>query len=509
MKKLIKKPIFIIPVVIVVVIIGLIIAGNINKKPAYQISLVKKGNIIQEVSETGKIKPAESVNLAFDHGGKVAEIYVKLGDNITVGQNLVKLENSDLYAQLLQVDANLKVQQAKLEELQKGTWPEELQIAETESSGSIKNLTNVIQDSYSKAIDAVKNRIDQMFIKTEIVYQASLNSNFYNIGDFSLRADVESRRLAIEIALRQWKISLDSLSSNKNLDAFILETKTNLNLIRDFTNRMNDYFNTIDLNSLMAQNYLTTYKGYVSSANTSINAALSTLLAAEQSYKTTQDQLTFKKAGATIEQINAQKAQIESAQASILLAQAQLSKSIIKSPIDGIVAKVNASVGEIININNAAVTIISKSKFEIETNIPEADIAKVKIGNDAKITLDAYGSDVVFDAKVSEIDLDSTIIEGVPTYKTKLIFTNNDDRIISGMTANITIITATKNDVIIIPYRAITTTNGEKFVSLEISKNKTEDRKITIGLRGADGNIEVIEGLSEGDKVVIYQNGSN
>jgi len=465
MKKLIKRPIFIIPVLIVMIILISIIIGNLNKKPVYQIFLAQKGNITQEVSETGKIKPAESVNLAFDYGGKVAQIYVNVGDKVYIGQTLIKLENSDEYAQVLQSEANLETQQDKLTESQ-------------------KNLNNAILDSYSKAIDAVRNKLDQMFIKNETIYQASLNSNFFNAGDFSTRIDIESRRLAIELSLRDWKISLDKFNNTSNLDVYASEAKTNLSLIRDFTNRFNDYFNTVDSISSLAVNYLDSYRVLVSSANTEINTAISSILSAEQT--------------------KSQQSQIQSSQANLLSAQSQLSKTILKSPIEGVVAKINATEGEIINANDATITVISKSKLEIETDIPEADIAKVKIGDDAKITLDAYGSDVVFDAKVSEIDLDSTIIEGVPTYKTKLIFTNNDDRVISGMTANITITTATKNDVIIIPYRAITTTNGEKFVSIEISKNKTENKKVTIGLRGADGNIEIIKGLSEGDKIAIY-----
>jgi HlyD family secretion protein len=465
MKNLIKKPIFIIPVIIFAVILTLIIVGNLNKKPTYQISLAQKGNITQEVSETGKIKPAESVDLAFDYSGKIAQIYVNVGDKVYAGQTLITLENSDAYAQVLQSEANLQTQQDKLNESQ-------------------KNLSNVILDSYSKAIDAVRNKLDQMFIKNETVYQASLNSNFYNAGDFSTKSDIESRRLDIELSLRSWKTSLDKLNNASDLDAYASEAKINLGLIRDLTNRFNDYFNTVDSISSLSINYLSGYRTLVSSANSEINIAISSIQSAEQT--------------------KSQQSQIQSSQANLLSTQSQFSKTILKSPIEGVVAKVNATEGEIINVNDSVITVISKSKLEIETDIPEADIAKVKIGDDAKITLDAYGSDVIFNAKVSEIDLDSTIIEGVPTYKTKLIFTNNDDRVISGMTANITITTATKNNVIIIPYRAITTTNGEKFVSVEISKNKTENRKVTIGLRGANGNVEIIEGLSEGDKVAIY-----
>ena len=71
---------------------------------------------------------------------------------------------------------------------------------------------------------------------------------------------------------------------------------------------------------------------------------------------------------------------------------------------------------------------------------------------------------------------------------------------VPGMTANLDILTAQKNDALIIPQRAITSANGDKFVDI----GGTTVKVIT-GLRGSDGNIEILEGLKEGDKIVISQ----
>jgi HlyD family secretion protein len=504
-----KRPLGIITILIIVIILVPVIIFHTKSKAIDEIYRVQKGKIVQEIDETGIVKPSKSIDLSFEKGGRVAEIYVQLGDEVVAGQNLIKLENSDLYAQLLQAKANLKAQEARLEELKKGARPEEIQSAKTTLEQAKINLINAIQESYSKSIDAVKNKIDQMFIKSDTVYQASLNSNFYGAGDFSLRSSIESKRLAIEIAFRQWKDSLVNLTPDKNLDSFTEEAKTNLNLIRDLTNRMNDYFNSIDPNSPIALNYLGVYRNYVSSANATINATLSALLAAEQNYKSAQNQLTLKTAGATTEQIKAQEAQVDSAKANVMACESQLSKTILKSPIDGVVAKINIKVGELINSMNpteSVISIIAKSKFEIETNIPEVDIAKIKIGDKAKITFDAFGNDVVFEATVSRIDLASTMIEGVPTYKTVLTLNEDDDRIVSGMTANITIIPTEKNDVLIIPYRTVTSEDNKKFVFVKTNQKQPEKREIKLGIRGSNGDVEVIAGLEEGEEIIIPTN---
>jgi HlyD family secretion protein len=146
--------------------------------------------------------------------------------------------------------------------------------------------------------------------------------------------------------------------------------------------------------------------------------------------------------------------------------------------------------------------LISTSPFEIEVNIPEADIAKVNIGNEAKVTLDAYGSETIFKAKVVSIDPGETVLEGVATYRTILHFLEDDKRIRPGLTANVEILTDKRENVIAIPWRAIMTKDGEKFVRV-LEGNEVKEVKVKTGLQGSDGNVEIIEGIREGDKVIV------
>jgi len=159
-------------------------------------------------------------------------------------------------------------------------------------------------------------------------------------------------------------------------------------------------------------------------------------------------------------------------------------------------------VGEAVSINVPVAKVISASGFEVEVNIPEADIAKVKLGDKSKVTLDAYGDDALFEAEVVSIDPAETIIEGVATYKTTLQFSEKDDRIKSGMTANLDILTAERHSVIAIPQRAVITKDGQKTVRLLGDNNEVTEVNVQTGLRGSDGKIEILSGVNEGDKVI-------
>jgi len=215
---------------------------------------------------------------------------------------------------------------------------------------------------------------------------------------------------------------------------------------------------------------------------------------------TAQADLALKKAGTVQQQIDAQEAALEAADANVKNLQVQLAKTVIRSPLSGVVTKQDAKAGEIASAGAPLVSVISNAKYEIEANIPEADIAKIKVGDTAQITLDAYGSDVVFEASVSKIDPAETVIDGVSTYRTTLQFKESDPRIKPGMTANTDIAGEKRENVLYVPGRAVFTRGATKTVQL-IEGETVREVEITAGLRGSNGDVEVISGLKEGDKV--------
>jgi HlyD family secretion protein len=159
-------------------------------------------------------------------------------------------------------------------------------------------------------------------------------------------------------------------------------------------------------------------------------------------------------------------------------------------------------VGEIVTPNITVISVISNGNFQVDVNIPEADIAKIKVGDSANITLDAYGSDVIFPAHVVSIDPGETMIEGVATYKTTLDFDKKEDRVKSGMTANIDILTAQSNNTLYIPQRDLITDNTGKYVLIDTGLAQPEKKMVQVGIKGSDGNIEIISGLNEGNKII-------
>lgn len=479
----------------------------------YDTAFAQRGDIAQEVSVTGRVRPAEEAELAFEKAGRVNRVNISVGQHVKAGQILAQLESSELSAQLNEAQMNLEYQKAKLEEAKKGSRPEEIQIAETKVANaqttlknSEKDLIYKIKDSHTKSDDAVRNKVDQIFNNS----RGSDPQLKFTVYSGQLEIDLESGRYDMEKILNSWQISISVISESDDLDFYMREADSNLSNVRDFLEKAALAVNSLNASASLSQTTIDAYRSDISTARTNINTAITNLTLAEDSFKDAQsslvlyqNELVLERAGNTAEQIAAQEAQMRQAEASIDVVRAQLGKNYLISPINGIVTKKDVKIGEIVAINQPAVSVISDAQYELEANIPEADIAKIKIGNSAKVTLDAYGNEAVFEAAVVKIEPAETMIEGVATYKTTLQFTKNDERVKSGMTANIDILAAKHENAIFVPQRAIIGGNGDKKIRI-VEYGEIKEVKIKAGLRGSDGNTEILEGVKEGDEVIIF-----
>lgn len=220
--------------------------------------------------------------------------------------------------------------------------------------------------------------------------------------------------------------------------------------------------------------------------------------------KETLENMKKKRSVYTQEQRDAQRALIKKAQSLIAGAEKRIGETKIYAPIDAIVGRRNFDSGETVIAGTAVLTLFQNTDLEVTANIPESDIIKIKLGQKADLTLDAFPVDEKLSAEVFEIEPSSTVIQDVVYYKIKLKLEKQDERIKPGMSVNIDIKTNEKQGILLLPLRAIKIKNGEKFVDVLKENNATEEVKITTGLEGDSGMVEVKSGVKEGESVVTF-----
>ena len=157
-------------------------------------------------------------------------------------------------------------------------------------------------------------------------------------------------------------------------------------------------------------------------------------------------------------QVESTKAQVEQTKAALKLAETNLRYTTIRSPVNGVVISRNVDVGQTVAASLQAPTLFTIAKdltqMQVDTNVSEADIGRLSVGQEATFTVDAY-PEKTFRGKVSEIRNAPTTISNVVTYDVVIQVDNKDLKLKPGMTANVSVLVAHKEGVLKIPNAAL------------------------------------------------------
>ncbi len=215
---------------------------------------------------------------------------------------------------------------------------------------------------------------------------------------------------------------------------------------------------------------------------------------------------------------------VTSSKAAVFKSQTNLGYATIYSTIDGVVVSRAVEEGQTVAASFSTPTLFTiandLTKMRVIANVDEADIGQVKEGQKVVFTVDAYPNDE-FEGKVVQVRLEATTTSNVVTYEVVIDAPNPDLKLKPGLTANVNIYTLEENNVLLIPAKAMRfspdkdvigqiegigieqnsdISTGKKSVWIK-SGNSIKQKNISVGT--SDGiNIQVLDGLNEGDEVV-------
>ena len=213
-----------------------------------------------------------------------------------------------------------------------------------------------------------------------------------------------------------------------------------------------------------------------------------------------------------VAKISSARAEIAKAQAQYRSSELSLSYTRIVAPVDGMIISREIDVGQAVAASFQAPELFTIAqdlqKMQIEVNVSEADIGKVKEGQDVEYTLDGY-PDTTFKGKVTQVRISPTTVSNVVTYSVIVGVDNKDLKLKPGMTANVSIITAKHENVLCVPNFALKFTpnpEGPKYEKQGIwvlIKHHLKRIEIATGLSD-DSYTEVISpNIKENDIVVV------
>jgi len=481
----------------------------------YVLTTVQRGNIEARVAGSGQISTSNQVEISSRAAGELISIQVKTGQEIKAGALIAQTDASDALF-------NLKREQISHEGLM-AIDSDDLRDAQNTLTQAEENLT----DAYTNArISLVSASTDMTDVKEGLRPLFNCNTGYLSGCKAHNRSDTEKQyrgraesswydadNLLYELSKKY--LSISKISSEKEIESVVSSArevaiavaesvKYTQDSIIYFRNRANEY----------EQKEADEAYALVTSLVFPADSAVGDLIASKNSIVSTKRALD--NARYDLENIKGGPdiLDIRSSELSVRQKQEELALHYVRAPFDGIVASVVAQKGQNVNNGTTIATLITKQKIA-EISLNEVDVAQVAVGKKALLTLDAI-EELTIEGEVVEIDAVGTENQGVVTYRAKISLNSRDERIRSGMSVSVEIITNVKSDVLFVANSAIKSQDGDYVEIVERIDPKTaltgnvgasalenfiKRQQVKIGISN-DDITEIVSGLDEGTLVI-------
>jgi len=300
----------------IIITIGIIIFFvTTNKKDAVlpNTTTIKRGDVIQEVSVTGRVKSSSAVELAFEKSGRVSSVYALVGERVEVGKLLAEVESSSARGSLMEAEA-------RLAELNRGARPEEITVKRAELAKYTQDLdnaysgvTDILNDAFTKADDALHT-------KTTGIFSGYKNTSYkytFSVCDSQLAGDSESLRQTTEIDFDSWRGEIAGFPLSPSKSDFTDALNRGSEHIGLTFSLLESISRALSLDCTVTNTSLDTYRANINTARVNVTTALSTVNTKKQTIATllltvakVKYELALLLAGTANEVITAQEARV-------------------------------------------------------------------------------------------------------------------------------------------------------------------------------------------------------
>jgi HlyD family secretion protein len=375
-------------------------------------AMVTKGLLDANVSASSSVSAAHDVSLTFGASGKVAEILVEVGDVVKAGQPLARLDTTDLQDAVTQAEISLAQAKISLAETKAGPSDADLAAAEASLRAARASYSEVAKGASAEEVEQAK------------------------------------------VALRQAEVSLESAQSNYDRSGAAWRAEV--------------------ANSSVTTNLWTAQAAY-EAAKVSYNDVVSGATSSERSAawaKVQQAQASLDKLKEQPTKESLALAEISVTQAELSLKQAQynLEQATLTAPTAGTVTAINISVGT--TASGVAMAISSLDALQIKLSLDESDVAAVKVGQTAHITLDVF-DDGQLDGQVIYVAPAGSVSSGVVLYDVTVSLPKTELAVRPGMAADVEIVTVEGGETLLVPLTAVQRRGEQTFVMRQLKAGET------------------------------------
>jgi len=421
-------------------------------------AVARRGAMVITVSGSGTIQPNRRASLSFGSPGRVQDVLVDVGDVVSAGDVLARLDSRQLALRVQQSEAGVELVQAQLDQLTAPPLPEAVE----QRTASVRAAESQVAAASASLDQALKGASDAQIAgaKAQVVAAELQKKIAQDAYDKTVRSTDDADR--IESANYDLYVAKEELrASQAQLDQLLAGTDTD-----------------------------------------DIRAARDNVRAAEAQRDAAQAQLDLLTAGPTDEQVANAEAKVSQAEAGLESAKIALENAELTAPFDGVVSAVNILPNELSPGRLPPIELLDVSRYQLTVRADEVDVGQLASGMPVEVTVEAL-PDVTIGGTVDRVATVATLAGGVVYYDVTVTLGPTDAPIRADMTADALITVSELDDVLMIPTWTVRVnrTTGQTYVERRVA-NDVSQVDVSLGVR-SEGWVQVLAGLSEGDEVVL------
>ncbi len=457
------------------------------------------GNLEANATAGGSLVPARTAVLNAPSTGRVADVVVRPGQAVTTDEPLLMLDTTDLELNRLSAELDVRQAEASLADLLAPPTAAELAASETAVASAQAQLDDLLAGPTEAELASLETSL-----RSAQASLASANAELVRSQNTVTDADIRSAEAAVAAAQLQLQSAQDANEELTN-QATDQQLRSAQQALASAQARLDNLRGGAD--TAAAQGSVGAAAARLESARADYDrqvagASASQLASAEAQLADAQASLESLREGPTQAQIDASEASLAQARVSLADAEAALTNATVRAPFAGVLAAVNVQPGEL--ASGAVAELVDLGSLEVVLQVDEIDVGSLSVGQPATITLDSY-PDAQLTAEVASISPAAVVNPGtgLVTYDVRLRLGDTSLPLLAGMTVNADLVTAEKQDVLLVPNAAIQVDrNSGTYSVFLINGESIEEVPVTIGLRDSNYT-EIVSGLSAGDQLSL------
>lgn len=436
-----------------------------SRPPAVSVAHPVMQSVTQSVAASGSVAGVDESDVAAELGGRVAHLRVKEGARVRKGQLLAELESSLLLAQVQQAQAALTTAEAQLAQASRPPLASEVERAQAE--------VDQAQQVAQAQLEAARHRLQEL-------------------REGPTREELEQARGAASQSLAQ-------RDQNKR-EAVRYEKLYQVGYVT-----LQDLERARTLARVAENNYLTNYNRLrqlqvgtrtevLQQASAQVSQSSASLQGAQASGRARMQNLREQPRP---EDVEVAQARLKEARLALKVAQERLSQARIRAPYDGTVTKIFLKAGQLTGANAPILHLVRSAAYEIQVNVDELNLGRLKVGQSAVVSNDAYPE--TFSARLREIA--PQVISERGTILLKLDPQKPPSWLRPGLTVSVNIVFEQSQQRPVVPLTSVTVA-GRRSTLLVLKNGVLEEREVQLGSPSQEG-FPILAGAEASDWVVL------